>query len=211
MREQFEHIYAINLWGGSGEGSRPRHTHGYARFLARFLRENQVRSVLDLGCGDWQFSRYINWSGIRYYGYDVVRSVVERNQALFAASNISFHAYEGDLDQLPAADLLIAKDVLQHWSNQSVFNFLPRLKNYPLALLTNCVRPDGQPTENIDDMDGGSRPLDLRRPPFNLEAELVYEFTNDRPLLLRPFMKLRWRKYVLLVRSSPQAVPSTSR
>jgi SAM-dependent methyltransferase len=200
MREQFERIYATNLWGGSGEGSRPRHARGYAHFLARFLRENQIRSVLDLGCGDWQFSRYINWTGIRYYGYDVVRSVIDRNQSLFGSPNISFHAYEGDLTQLPITDLLIVKDVLQHWSNQSVLDFLPHLKRYRMALITNCVDPE-KPTANTDDVDGGARYIDLQRPPFNVHGELIYTFTNYQPFWLRPFRGPRWRKHVLLLRS----------
>jgi SAM-dependent methyltransferase len=191
--------------GWFGRGLAPEAHPRLCNLLRRVLDENKVTSVLDLGCGDWQFSRFIDWSGVRYQGFDLVRSVIERNRELYSATNITFHAYEGDLAQLPPADLIIAKDVLQHWSNQSVTNFLPFLKKYPLALLTNCVQPDGGPTANVDDADGGSRPIDLRRPPFNLPAELIYEFTNHRPFWLRPFRAPRWRKHVLLYRANGQA------
>jgi len=54
VQERFENIYAQNLWGsGSGEGSLPISTKGYARFLQIFLRINRVASTVDLGCGDW--------------------------------------------------------------------------------------------------------------------------------------------------------------
>jgi SAM-dependent methyltransferase len=200
MRERFEQIYARNEWGGSGEGSRPKHTKGYADLLRRFLKDQRIKSVVDFGCGDWQFSRFIDWSGVDYHGYDIARPVVERNREQFSAPNVSFHAFDGDCASLPAADLLIVKDVLQHWSNESILAFLPLLGRYRFAILTNCVNPSG-PTANVNDVDGGSRPIDLRRPPFNLAAELIYQFENYRPLWLRPFVKARWLKHVLLVRS----------
>src|SRR5689334_13257574 len=134
--------------------------------LQNFLRDRQIRSVVDLGCGDWQFSQYIDWSGIQYTGVDLVPSVVEQNQARFAKSNVRFQLYDGDFSRLPRADLLIAKDVLQHWSNKTVHEFLPTLQRYPYSLITNCINPRG-PTRNIDIPDGGYRYLDLRLPPFN--------------------------------------------
>lgn len=199
MRAIFEAIYADDAWSGrgSGEGSQFIHTRGYARFLQDFLARRGVRSVVDLGCGDWQFSRHLDWSGIDYRGYDLVRSVVERNQREFSRPNVSFHLFDGDFASLPAADLLIAKDVLQHWSHRSVQDFLPHLSRFGACLLTNCVNPSG-PTANDDIPDGAFRYLDLRLPPFGLAASEVYRFSNHRPLWARPFAKPRWTKAVLL-------------
>lgn len=199
MRSRFEEIYATDEWGqGSGEGSFPVHTRGYIHFLQRFIKARNVKTVVDLGCGDWQFSRYIDWSGVNYQGFDLVAPVIEKNREHFAAANIEFHRYDGDFSQLPQADLLIAKDVLQHWSNETVLEFLPQLEHYPLTLLTNCINPAG-PTENKNIADGGFRYLDLRQHPFAVKAELVYSFTNHRSLKDRLFGKPRWRKNVLLV------------
>jgi hypothetical protein len=72
LQDRFEYIYAANIWGhGSGGGSSPINTRGYRRFLQNFLRKNNIKSVVDLGCGDWQFSHLIDWKGIRYSGFDV--------------------------------------------------------------------------------------------------------------------------------------------
>lgn len=202
MQDRFEQIYAKNEWGcGSGEGSLPVHTRGYVRVLQRLLRRRRIATVVDLGCGDWQFSRSMNWDGIHYIGYDLVRSVIERNRAEFAAPNIEFRLVSGDLEELPTADLLITKDVLQHWSNRSIFSFLPILSRYPRWLLTNCVNPRGV-TENQDITDGDFRYLDLRLPPFRVAATEIYTFSNHRPLWSRPFEEPRWTKKVLLIRSA---------
>jgi SAM-dependent methyltransferase len=199
MRERFEQIYETNEWGfGSGEGSLPVHTRGYARFLQRFLRRRKIQRVVDLGCGDWQFSRYLDWEGIQYDGYDLVHSLIQANQKNYSRPNVQFHVSSGLPDELPPADLLIAKDVLQHWSHETIRTFLPHLPRYRFSLITNCVNPQGG-TENQDIRDGEFRCLDLRRPPFNLAAREVFSFTNYRPFWRRPFEKPRWRKKVLLL------------
>ena len=80
MKNEFENIYLNNIWEhGSGEGSLPIHTKGYAHFLENFLTTYNINSVVDMGCGDWQFSRLINWGDAMYQGYDIVQSVIESN------------------------------------------------------------------------------------------------------------------------------------
>jgi SAM-dependent methyltransferase len=199
MQAAFEKVYATNEWHyGSGEGSLPRHTRGYVAFLQQFLREHQVKSVVDVGCGDWQFSRLIDWTSIDYHGFDLVASVIERNQKQFGSPHIRFTRYAGDFAELPAADLLICKDVLQHLAQLNIERFLPHLKRYPLSLLTNCANPHGE-TVNKDIADGEFRYLDLRLPPYGLQAKEVFSFTNHRPTWLEWLIKVRWRKRVLLI------------
>jgi SAM-dependent methyltransferase len=199
MRDAFELIYARNVWGhGSGEGSLLLHVQPYMSFLQRFLRERRISSVVDFGCGDWQFSRFLAWDAIDYRGYDIAPSVIAANRRNYQSGRVSFHEMEAGFDQLPAADLLIVKDVFQHWSDETVFSFLPVLKGYSYALITNCVNPAGL-TKNVPIADGGFRYLDLRLPPFNMKADEIFSFSNFRPLYRRLFEKPRWVKKVLLI------------
>ena len=202
MREPFERIYADNTWRyGSGEGSLPVHTKGYIAFLEQFLTQHQVTSVVDLGCGDWQFSRHIRWGLVKYQGFDIVKTVIDANIREFSSETVEFHLYSGNPAELPPADLLIAKDVLQHWSNNNIQTFLRSLNRYRFALITNCVNPRG-PTVNEDIQDADGRYLDLRQPPFSLSAEEVYSFTNTQNLVQRLlFCKPRWLKRTILVQN----------
>ena len=69
LETQFEEIYLKNKWlYGSGEGSLPEHTRGYVAVLQKFLREHCITTVVDMGCGDWQFSKLMDWSGITTMG-----------------------------------------------------------------------------------------------------------------------------------------------
>ena len=201
MRERFQEIYATNEWKhGSGEGSLAEHNQGYIRFVESFFREHDIRSIVDLGCGDWQFSRHIDWGDAHYHGLDIVPSVVEANIAQFARPGIQFSLHDGDNSQIPPADLLISKDVLQHWSSAAIHALLPEFSRYRHVLVTNCVNPHGE-TVNGDIADGGFRYLDLRLEPYNLNAQEVLSYTNQRSLLNRIVGKPRWLKKVLYVQA----------
>jgi hypothetical protein len=202
MNTRFEEIYATNEWGhGSGEGSLPIHTAGYSSFLESFVVKRNVSSIVDMGCGDWQFSKNIRWGSAHYHGFDVVPQVIELNIKTYSQENVLFSLYSGDPAELPAADLLIVKDVLQHLSNQRIIDFLPNLNRFRFCLLTNCVNPKGR-TDNRDITDGDFRYLDLRLPPFNVNATEVYSFTNAMSPLQRFVRAPRWRKIVLLLENT---------
>jgi SAM-dependent methyltransferase len=179
--EVFDHIYTNNLWKfGSGSGSTEANTRHYRWFLDSFLKTNHIKSVVDLGCGDWQFSQLMNWTGVDYLGVDV-SSVVLANTKTFARPGIEFRELDAVTDELPPADLLIAKDVLQHWSNAEIISFLPKLKTYRMSLITNGFHPQGMTQLNHDIPPGNWRPVDLLIPPFNLSGSYVFWYDGGEP------------------------------
>lgn len=182
----FESIYIKNKWRcGSGEGSLERYTKNYRIFLEKFLLKYQIKSVMDFGCGDWQFSKYINWGSVRYHGVDIVKSVIDNNKKEYQNELRHFSLIKENSD-LEAADLFIAKDVFQHWSNEKVFNFLPQLQKYKYALITNCG--DLPQCRNKDIKNGGFRTLDLSKAPFMLKGKYIFVF-RTRPISLKNIIK----------------------
>lgn len=172
--EAFILAYKTGQWHhGSGSGSSPANTREYRAFLAAYLREHQVRAVLDIGCGDWQFSRLIDWSGITYYGVDVVAALIGHNWARYARRGICFE-YGDVLDgyRMPDDVLVLCKDLLQHWPDAAVHELGTRLAGRR-ALLTYDLGTG----PHRDTGPGGYRPLDLTRPPFSWAAceRLRYE------------------------------------
>jgi SAM-dependent methyltransferase len=175
-RLAFEKIYACHEWGGgSGPGSHPRSTQLYRRLLQRILVECHVRRVVDFGCGDWRFSRLVNWSNVRYLGVDVVATVIESDRALYSTDNIEFKCADFRSGPIPGADLYILKDVLQHWPTRQIQDFLNRMADKQM-LITNTVWHGGFPV-NGDIPAGEYRPLDLLAEPFNLcSARVLLEY-----------------------------------
>ncbi len=95
FEERFETIYREKLWGVneenegySGGGSELENVLPYYQYLTNFIQEHHIRSVVDLGCGDWTFSKCIDWTGIDYIGYDVVESVIEKNRQKYGSAHI---------------------------------------------------------------------------------------------------------------------------
>jgi SAM-dependent methyltransferase len=175
MAAAFGLIHREDRWtNGSGPGSHPDSTIEYRAFLARFMEANEVGSVTDLGCGDWQFSRYIDWSRASYTGLDVVPAIIDRNVQLYAAPTIEFRLFKS-LDDFPGGDLLIAKEVLQHLPNETVCEYLGVIaRRYRFALLTNAIEPVDRANADIDF--GDWRPLRLDRPPFSARGAMIFSY-----------------------------------
>lgn len=193
LQDTFSDIYARDEWnGGSGEGSLAEHNRGYIAFIEKYLRDHRIRTVVDLGCGDWQTSRHIDWGRVRYTGLDLVPSVIAANRERFGSRRIAFDVLD-DETAVPDADLLILKDVVQHWSDARVTAFRPVVDRFRHAIITNCIGVPGQ-ERNIDIADGAFRPIDLLPPPYNW-ADLRQEFCFSNA---DSVSGLRWVKQVLV-------------
>lgn len=184
----FNKIYEENVWEfGSGYGSIPENTEQYRWFLNNFIRTNNIKTVLDVGCGDWQISRMMDWTGLNYIGVDV-SDVVLNNTKQFSSSYVKFIELDAVDDDLPSADLLIIKDVMQHWNMNDIFKFIPKLKTFSKALIINDPLNVDFPY-NVDIDAGGYRPLDLSIEPFNLKGNYIFWFIPNAPKSVFLFTK----------------------
>ena len=172
----FDYIYANNLWGkGSGSGSSYELNKGYIDFLHQFFKIYKINSVCDIGCGDWQFSKHIDYTNIIYEGYDVSEQIIKNNKN-FKKENINFIHYDGNFEKVKQADLVIVKEVLQHLPNSWIEQYIKSLYKFKYAIIGNIYRKGMQ--ENIDIPMGRYRCLDLRQKPFNLPCREVFRIVR---------------------------------
>lgn len=204
--QAFSKIYDRHVWQGrslSGPGSDAERTIEFRFLLGQFLRDHGIRSVVDLGCGDWSYGQLVDWTGIEYIGIDTVDSVIEKNQLQHAKSNISFLCMDAARQNLPQADLLVVKEVLQHLPSKDIHSILEKAKTYPFAIFVNDIshhvlgtwkqlwRWQSVCSTNTDIEPGGYRLLALREPPFSLAATHLLTYRNK-------YKGRRWEKEVLL-------------
>ena len=178
-----EQIYEEHLWGGghhmfySGHGSHdPNLVKPYVIVVSQFLRSFETPlTICDLGCGDFNVGRQLTPYTKKYIGVDIVQNLIDYNQNTFANENIQFRCLDIAQDELPQADCVILRQVLQHISNKEVQQVVRKLKDYKYIILTEHL-PKGGFVPNLDIISGqGIRlkkqsGLDLLAPPFNLKV-----------------------------------------
>ncbi len=212
MERTFSRVYRTRFWGRygnerffSGVGSLPENLEPYAAFVAGFVREHRIERVVDLGCGDYRASRSIDFGGAHYLGIDVVRELIDQNNARFGSDTVRFARLDLLTDELPVGDLCLLKHVLQHWSNAHILSILPRLRAYRHVLVmdglfspeSGDVSSQGSGADPNEDIATGgtfrSRGLYLERPPFNCDVEpvLTYRRADDGEVFR--LLKLRLR------------------
>jgi SAM-dependent methyltransferase len=185
LTNTFNRIYAEGTWGRdvsgkgiSGTGSTLDITREYRAYVEDFMKKHSIKSVVDAGCGDWNFSSAMDWGGASYLGVDIASDVIAAVRNKHEKGNIKFQV--GDItDELPAADLLISKDVLQHLSNSLVHKFIRnnlRKGKYKWVILTN-----DRGRENRDIANGGYRAIDLAATPFEVKGlvDLPIKFDDE--------------------------------
>jgi GR25 family glycosyltransferase involved in LPS biosynthesis len=193
----FSCFYEGGRWAEATQpGSTLEATRPYRAFIEQFVIEHNIRSVLDVGCGVANYLRAVDWKGARYVGLDVVPSVVGYNREHFP--HVEFlHGDGRHLDAYSGFDLLLAKDVLQHWSQASIRAFLeqPALASFKHILIVNC---DDERLDNAEIADGDWRPVNLLAPPLAMpEARPVFRFGSKRILHRGPRCAVRalWDRF----------------
>jgi SAM-dependent methyltransferase len=197
VAETFQNIYRAKAWGDnggpfcSGSGSRGPVSEQYCAFVLKFIRDHHVQSIVDLGCGDFAVGKHIvEASGVRYTGIDVVPELIEHHKNTVHNPRVSFRCSDITTELLPAADLCLVRQVLQHLSNDEIMKVLANLRNFSRVLISEDV-PGHPKSFNRNKPHGpdvrsyyGSG-VYLERPPFSCSVREIWELPLTQKSLLR--------------------------
>ena len=190
-KDVMNQIYDLHLWGGqdfdfySGFGSHDAEiVEPYLDNVITFLKShNKKLTFCDLGCGDFNIGKQLTKYTKKYIAIDIVADLIERNKTIFKAENLEFHCLDIAKDDLPKADCIILRQVLQHLSNAEIKKVVEKLSNYKYIILTEHL-PLGNFESNKDIISGqGIRikknsGVDLLKAPFNFKIE-DQKFLNE--------------------------------
>ncbi|MBK8502389.1 MAG: class I SAM-dependent methyltransferase [Saprospiraceae bacterium] len=175
LEEVFDIIYKDNYWKNgesrSGPGSTLEETSGLIEQINRLIVDFQIKSILDLPCGDFNWMRYIDLNNIDYLGADIVSDLVELNIKKHADRNIKFIRLDLLEDQLPKCDLILVRDCLVHFSDDQIISALNNITRSGSEYLLTTTFTDLR--LNRDNVTGDWRPLNLQIQPFSLPKPIL--------------------------------------
>ena len=172
----------------SGEGSYIEiYVKPYCELIKNFLSEHpEIKSVVDLGCGDFNVaSQWIN-DNINYTGVDIVESMIEYHKKHYSSEHINFMCLDIVEDKLPDGDLCLIRQVLQHLSNKDIKKILHNCKKYKYVLITEHVTPKSKARRFNPDIHEGNEirvglqsGIYLDEEPFSLKPEILSVIPYD--------------------------------
>jgi hypothetical protein len=165
----FANIYRENMWSDaesrSGGGSNLHATAPLRVALPPLLQTLNVRTLLDVPCGDFRWMSTVALDGVTYIGADIVPDLIAANQAQWGAPGRTFLTLDAARDGLPRADLILCRDLLIHLSFARICRVLANLHRSAATWLAVSTYPGTK--VNSDARTGWHRPVNLQAAPFH--------------------------------------------
>jgi len=201
VEQVFTDIYKENHWGSneskSGAGSTKNSTKLVRSGLEEILKKYNIKTMLDIPCGDFNWMQHVDLSGVDYIGCDVVNELVKNNRQKYSSETRKFEHLNVITSPLPQADLIFCRDCLGHFSQTDAKQALLNMSRSGTEWLLTTTFPNHKFNKPI--RTGQWTTINLEEPPFSLPPplELInedcqewYPHFNDKNLALWRFQDI---------------------
>lgn len=180
-KEIFTTIFHTNHWNSeeslSGPGAEMRQTREVRKALPKIFKQFSIRSLLDIGCGDFNWMKIVDLSELdRYIGVDIVNELITLNTTRYVNEKKKFIELDVVNNPLPRADLVFCRNCFVHLSNDDIYMALNNIKKSrsTFLLTTTYIREKA----NTDTKQGKWRPINFNIKPFNFPPFIEYINTD---------------------------------
>jgi SAM-dependent methyltransferase len=185
IKDVFSSIYQNWGFGGwphsrSGPGSTLHETEQIRKKIRKLIDAKDIKTVVDIPCGDFHWMKEIVYGFEKYTGGDIVPEVIKDNQK-YANQIINFVEFDLTSDEeIPEADLLIVRDVIGHLPREKgkkvIENILKSKCKYLLSTTWYNMNDSTyhEMHENTGVTPGRFYPVCLSAEPFNLPLPEFY-------------------------------------
>jgi SAM-dependent methyltransferase len=199
--QAFDEVYRRKMWKQStslsGPGSSGVWALEFRRVVAGFVEARSIRSILDVGCGDFMVGSQLAPLVQSMVAMDVSNFIIEQNKTAYSSlTNVTFAA--GDICEcnIPAVDLVLVRQVLQHLTNAQIEKALTNIENsgarYAI-IAEHIMRPQIMLAPNLDIPShsvltrvGMKSGVVVTSPPFSKAAQLLELVEPDSSTLAEP-------------------------
>lgn len=164
----FRDTFRQNTWGSeeshSGVGSTLEQTNVIREELPRIVKKYDIKSFLDLPCGDFNWMRHVDLCVERYIGADIVKDIVKANAAKYGGAGCEFKQINLLRSRLPPVDLIFCRDCLVHLSFEDVQKAIANLHRSGIKYLLATTFTNREANRHIQT--GDWTPYNLQVMPF---------------------------------------------
>ena len=157
LKDLFTSTYVEKKWneGGSisGVGSSLQYTEHIRGIVLDVINQNNIQTIWDCSCGDWNWMKEIKDELPNYIGNDIVSELVELNTKEYGSDNIKFQC--GDmLEELKkledgSIDLIICRHTLEHLDTEYSVNVVKEINRVgKWAIISSINTTNTQLTPN---------------------------------------------------------------
>ena len=149
----FHAIYANGVWNDnnpqvplSGPGSSMTTTASFRAYLDTFCEANDIKSIVDIGCGDltWMPSTRA-FTSCAYTGLDIVPTLIDQHRVKYPQH--TFAVCDVIRDELPSGDVAIIRDITFHMKHEELVVFLKKLVGkFRFCFITSCANSINEPS-----------------------------------------------------------------
>lgn len=194
----FDEIYNNNSWGSpesvSGHGFEKRNTVNLRKNLKYLQKTLDIKTILDVPCGDLNWITDSILDDVSYRGWDVVQELIEENKKKNLKPNFHIECKDVLVDRIPKVDLIICRDLLIHFPFKEIWEFLEKVvESNSKYLLVTCYTIDS----NACDIElGQCRAVNLEVLPFKFHRALFYIKEEERGKFMVLYKISHLRSYI---------------
>lgn len=161
-----------------GYGSLPEEIEkwGTIDFINKVIKNHKISSINDIACGFFEnYAKKINLNNVLYNGFDIVGETIKENKRSFPDMN--FFEFDIVNENLPYADLTIARDIFFHLNNECLSMTLENIKKSKSKFLIATHHRQIEENQDLGNI-VGYRTINLEKEPFNLGDPLQSHTEN---------------------------------
>lgn len=194
LSNQFDKIYQKGLWGkkfSSGPGS--HHSplvNAYVDCFRTFIQNKYLNKqviIVDIGCGDFNVGKNFLDDCRSLICIDTSEKIINMNKSKYQSPNVLFMHLDASVDVLPAGDIAVLRQVLQHLNNQTILSILKNIESASFEWLVVTEHIPSLPfTPNVDHQKSchqtrleATSGVDIEKEPFcikHIEKQLLLSY-----------------------------------
>ena len=177
LRTKFDNVFNENLFRGetskSGNGSSLEQTYELSIALPWAITNLEIKSILDIPCGDLLWMSTVDLSGVEYTGGDISPSLVRYLSSKY--KNKQFKILDITKDTLPIVDLIFCRDLFVHLSNRDIKRAIENIKSSGCKYLATTSFSTRSENADLPFITRGVawRTINLEKKPFEFPAPFL--------------------------------------